>query len=135
MERSTPLARRQRARTHAVKENGGDDQSAEQELHPIRIDLSEHQPILDERNDQHGEDGSDDRDIAASQRGPANNRGREGEQQPIAADPRLCRAELRDSEYSCYRGQKTGQAMREDNRVGGRNTRKRGGLTMAAATP
>src|SRR3984957_12892037 len=82
MESMPPLPQSYRARAPAVEGDGRDDQSAKQELHPIGIDLSEHQPILDERDHEHCKDGPDDRDIPASKRRTADDRGGEGEQQP-----------------------------------------------------
>src|SRR5271155_2182513 len=105
MESSMPLLRQSyRARTPAVEGDGRDDQRAKQELHPIGINLGEHQPVLDERNHQHGKDGPDNRDVAAGKRGAADDRGGEGEQQPVVADQGLRRAELRDGKHRPDRG-------------------------------
>src|SRR5260370_2824088 len=95
-----------RARAPAIEGDGGDDQGAEQELYPVGIDLGEHQPILDQSDDEDRKDCSDDRYVAAGKRGAADDGGGEREQQPVAADQRLGRAELGDGEHGSDRGQK-----------------------------
>src|SRR5579872_5666833 len=75
----------------AVEADGGEDERAEDELHPIRIDFREHHAVLDEADEQHREHRAEHRDIAAGQRRAADDRRGEGEEQPVRADGRLRR--------------------------------------------
>src|ERR1700722_14187112 len=78
MERSTALPpQSDRACAPATEGDRSHDQGAQQELHPVWVDVGEHQPILDQRDDKNGKDCSGDRDVAASQGRAADDRGGE----------------------------------------------------------
>ena len=100
-------------RAPAVEPDRGEDQRAEEELDPVRVDLGEHHAVLDQGDQHHREHGAEDRDVAAGQRRAADDRGGKGQEQPVGADGRLGRAELRHGEHRGAGGERARQHMGE----------------------
>ena len=107
------LSRPRPHRAPAVEPDRGEDQRAEQELHPVGVDLGEHHAVLDQRDQHHGEHRAEHRDVAAGQRRAADDRGGERQEQPVGADGRLGRAELGDGEHRGDCGERAGEHMGE----------------------
>src|SRR5271169_2954903 len=95
----------------AVQPDRGEDQRAKHELDPVGIDLREHHAILDKPDKQDREHRAENRDVAAGQRGAAYDRRGEGEKQPVRADGRLGRSELRDGKHRGKGGDESGKHM------------------------
>ena len=108
------------------------DQQAEHHLDEERIDAEDHQRLRDDRDDDDAEERAEDADMAAGERGAADHRRGERQDQPIVADRGLAELQPRDQHHAGERGEEAGQAVRPKDRARDRDARKFGRVRIAA---
>src|SRR5437879_6358565 len=89
-----------------------EDESADEELDPEQIGIHENQAVVDERDKDHGQHGSEDRSASAGKRRATDDRAREGWKDPTHTDGRLALSQLGHEHRAGNSGEKARDGVR-----------------------